>query len=402
MKRICLAVTLYGLLCATAWAGGSHSHHDKHHPLISKVLADLELHEIYIQGSNFNFGDNTDEVLVTLGDEELSVNSVSEDLIVALLPVNLLAGDYQLIIKRRLKNEKHSHKYRKYYHAPVSYAMTIGAVGPRGDVGAAGPMGPVGPIGATGPQGIQGERGEQGLKGDKGDKGDQGEAGPQGEIGPQGPRGFTGAMGMMGPTGEQGPRGERGLQGELGPVGPQGPIGLTGPRGPQGIAGAIGATGPQGLRGEKGDKGDKGDTGDSGSALLAVSDWGDFTLLNQNWTSLKNVATKINSKGGPLMISFNISITGGELSSCQPLIDDKWAGSYAALKDPTPDKLSWKEGVTFTKNGWTSFNKTRVYTDIPAGEHTVTIQCGTSESLALACHSTVPCDLSVLEVHLRK
>jgi len=67
-----------------------------------------------------------------------------------------------------------------------TYALTIGAVGPRGPVGSQGPAGPQGSIGPPGPQGLKGDTGPQGLEGPPGP---QGPIGPIGQAGPRGPQG---------------------------------------------------------------------------------------------------------------------------------------------------------------------------------------------------------------------
>jgi len=148
------------------------------------------------------------------------------------------AGDYLLSVSNTRQNTE------------VSFALTIGAVGPRGATGpqgpagaagatgSIGPIGPAGAVGAPGPQGVPGTPGTMGPPGMPGAIGPQGAVGATGAIGPQGAQGVPGAVGPIGPLGPQGPQGLTGATGAIGPIGP------AGPQGPQGIQGPAGPITP--------------------------------------------------------------------------------------------------------------------------------------------------------------
>ena len=215
-------------------------------------------------------------------------------------------------------------------------------------------MGPMGPAGADGAQGLQGERGLDGA------------AGPQG---PQGERGLEGAAGAQGPTGPQGTQGERGADGE------QGPQGLTGPQGP---------TGP---------------TGPSGMALRAEHSWmTSFAYTEMNvWVLVPDSQVDFYSDGGPLLISIDMTMkTNGQAFGCRPIVDGQWAGFYGGFT--YIDR--WTEGLTRTESVWQMWAKTRVYTGIGQGNHTLGVECRKDMDLvAEVGTTTVPQSVSVLEMH---
>ena len=74
-------------------------------------------------------------------------------------------------------------------------------------------------LGAVGPKGAKGDKGDPGSQGPPGLQGPQG---PQGATGPPGPAGPQGLQGLPGQTGQPGPPGQPGTQGPVGPPGPQG------------------------------------------------------------------------------------------------------------------------------------------------------------------------------------
>ena len=154
--------------------------------LITQVTVDFDAGEIHIQGLRLNNGKADGQgPRVTLGGEELSLINASETLISAWLPVGTLAGDYLLTVSNGPSTNQND-----------TYALTIGAVGPKGEKG------------DTGPQGPKGDTGPQGPKGDKGD------------VGPRGLQGLPGPRGLPGPKGDQGDKGDKGDTGEQGPPGP--------------------------------------------------------------------------------------------------------------------------------------------------------------------------------------
>ena len=151
--------------------------------VITQVEVNFEGNEIYIYGNHLygkidRYGDNRStahqSVLpkVTLGDFELMVSGVNENMIRALLPPELQPGDYLLTVSAGHGLPEND-----------SYALTIGAVGPQGTHGEPGPVGPQGTAGQDGARGPQGPMGPPGHPGQQGVKGD---TGPTGPVGPPG------------------------------------------------------------------------------------------------------------------------------------------------------------------------------------------------------------------------
>lgn len=418
---------------------GGHDRHEGRHdhkhakPEITKVNADVVGHEIYIQGTNLNLDD---DMLVVLGDMELSVISVMDDLIIASLPTGLQNGSYRLYLQKGNKKKDKSY----------SYDITIGATGPKGDTGPRGPMGLMGPQGIAGQQGPKGDRGIQGiagiqgpmgLKGDMGEtgprglRGVQGPTGPKGDTGPQGfkgdkgdqglrgvqgPQGVAGLQGPKGDTGPTGPQGERGVQGPTGPkgadgvagpqgiAGPAGPKGADGAPGPQGIAGIAGPAGPAGPAGADGVAGPKGDTGPAGktgASYLGSKAWNGATMLARtSWTTIPGSIFQVTTTGAPLQVNYNSFLYNGTFGGCQIMVDGKWAGEYSDISATSPNAF-WKEGVVNTNNIWASFAKSRVYTGIPAGTHEVSLQCTTVYAGGQECHDAFICSVDLMELEAK-
>jgi hypothetical protein len=96
----------------------------------------VEGDRLYIEGINFE-GRKGAEVMVWLSGEPLSVESATDTLVVARLPLppeSMSAGSYRLTLSRGPAEVQHD-----------SFSVTVGAVGPpgpRGEPGAPGPFGP--------------------------------------------------------------------------------------------------------------------------------------------------------------------------------------------------------------------------------------------------------------------
>ena len=185
-------MTLAGFTCQSALAESTQSRSESSLK-ISAVYVDTAAWAVYISSDNLDKVDK-DDLIVTLGDfGELIVNEITNDGIVAAIPVeyDLVAGDFMLTVAER-KNKKDDDKHKKSEKSTstilAQYNLTIGAVGPQGD---------------KGDQGIQGIQGIQGEKGDKGDQGIQGIQGVKGDKGDQGIQGVQGTQGLQGPQGDQ-------------------------------------------------------------------------------------------------------------------------------------------------------------------------------------------------------
>lgn len=188
------AVALLSALGLTVYAAPPGDHLN-----ISQVLVDdpNEPTSITIVGTGFLFG--PEAPTVTLGeyvDPLFVVGVPSNDTIVALLPENIVAGDYLLTVTTGTGQSQND-----------EYGLTIGAVGPQG------PQGEQGPEGPQGPPGEKGDTGGPGAQGEQGPPGDEGPLGPQGPEGPTGPPGADGADGMDGAPGAPGLPGADGEDG---------------------------------------------------------------------------------------------------------------------------------------------------------------------------------------------
>jgi hypothetical protein len=215
-------------------------------------------------------------------------------------------------------------------------------------------------------------------------------------MGPQGPAGVDGATGPMGPQGPQGAQGLAGVDGATGPMGPQGPMGptgatgATGPAGPQGATGLTGATGPAGPAGPAG--------ADAGTNWVQATWINGASQAAGSWVTIPGSVSTITTTGGALLVSIDVSYLGGTYVTCRPIVDGLWAGSYDSF--PDPGDPFWQEGIKYS-NGtfWDLWSKTRIYPSIPAGAHTVAIQCATDVGTLQVCASTsVACSFGVIEL----
>ena len=118
--------------------------------------------------------------------------------------------------------------------------------------------------------------------------------------------------------------------------------------------------------------------------------WRDVTNVpvSSEWVDITGSAYTIHTGGVPLEIELSIPLYSGEHSTCRPMIDGSWAGDFESL----PKDYIWHEGLTRTNYSGDihrMWDRIRVYYDIPAGEHTVSVQCRTnSGTLAVGRTST--------------
>lgn len=188
IRRMPHAIVAAGFLLFSTAAGAFGSVE------VTKVYVDEtgEPQQLIIEGRNFDNGWKTE---VWLSGMPLTVVSSSESQIIANLPLVMMDGSYQLVVKTGLG----------LMRIDVFEGVTIGAEGPQGETGTVGPEGPQGP---AGPQGLPGPQGDPGPAGPQGLPGPQGDPGPQGLQGEQGPRGLQGDQGPQGVEGPQGPPGD--------------------------------------------------------------------------------------------------------------------------------------------------------------------------------------------------
>lgn len=119
------------------------------------------------------------------------------------------------------------------------------------------------------------------------------------------------------------------------------------------------------------------------------------------WTTLTGSSSSLKTSGGPLEIELSIPLVGGSHSTCRPTIDGKWAGFYESL----PETYIWHEGLDNTGYGSGTvrrlWNRTRVYKNIPAGTHTLAVQCRT-DSGTLTAGRTGSTALTITREYLGK
>lgn len=180
--------------------------------------------------------------------------------------------------------------------------------------------------------------------------------------------------GPAGPTGPAGPAGAMGLTGPTGPAGPAGPAGAMGPAGPAGSTGPAGPTGPQGPQG---------DPGPAGVGALVFEKTWNAPSSNSSccvWQDIPESTVTATTNGGPLFINMNLYFsTQGSFGTCRPVIDNQWAGDFSGFLKSPGDPF-WTEGIQ-GGSGWISWTKSRVYTNVPSGEHTFKIQCAGNDRL---------------------
>ena len=91
--------------------------------------------------------------------------------------------------------------------------------------------------------------------------------------------------------------------------------------------------------------------------------------------------------GRPLLIQVLVPLnSAGGSVSCQPAIDGVWAGVNAF---PTLD--TWdptKEGF-FGGTGYVLWSTSRVYSNVPAGTHTFSIQCWAAGTVSFVSATTI-------------
>jgi hypothetical protein len=116
------------------------------------------------------------------------------------------------------------------------------------------------------------------------------------------------------------------------------------------------------------------------------------------WVLIPDSTVTFMSEGGPLLISIDVSLYAAvaQTFSCRPLVDGEWAGHNGGH----PFVSLWTEGLQGTTWGWVNWTKSRVYKGIPAGGHTLSVECLKDSAVEmLAGHSLVPQSVSVLELH---
>ncbi|MBI5610468.1 MAG: hypothetical protein HY902_16440 [Deltaproteobacteria bacterium] len=113
----------------------------------------------------------------------------------------------------------------------------------------------------------------------------------------------------------------------------------------------------------------------SGSSWTALSSSGSGTGINIKFTAT----------GGPVEIGASIPLNGGSHTTCRAIIDGK------AAQSGEPDSTSdyWQEGLVYTAGSWQMWNRSRVYTTLAKGEHTLWYECHGDSGGVSAGHSNM-------------
>jgi hypothetical protein len=176
----------------------------------------------------------------------------------------------------------------------------------------------------------------------------------------------------------------------MGPQGAQGPEGPIGPMGPMG---------PQGIQGVQGAQGVQGPPGPTGIVNFGQVSWVNGPAIPQGaWATIPGSTLPITTGGGPLRITVNVSFINGSHATCRPIIDGAWAGSFGGL--PNPGDPFWQEGLEYSAGGvWHLWAKTRMYPGIPAGNHSLAVQCATDSGTLSVCAATsIACSMHFFEL----
>lgn len=111
---------------------------------------------------------------------------------------------------------------------------------------------------------------------------------------------------------------------------------------------------------------------------LTQHTWKGAVQVGSPWAPIVAANHQITTHGGPLEIELSIPLVGGGDSACRPTINGQWAGNFEGLDG----SYLWHEGRERT--GWNNpygfrlWSRMRVYYNIPAGEHTLGVECVTN------------------------
>jgi hypothetical protein len=124
---------------------------------------------------------------------------------------------------------------------------------------------------------------------------------------------------------------------------------------------------------------------------------------HQVWKTVPESTVTFNSEGGPLLLNLDLTLysaSSPQFFGCRPMIDGRWAGEYGGY----PVAPLWTEGLNGgpQPDSWFDWAKSRVYTGIPAGAHTLTVECMKYYEYMTPFtvgHAQVPLSLSIIELH---
>jgi hypothetical protein len=109
-------------------------------------------------------------------------------------------------------------------------------------------------------------------------------------------------------------------------------------------------------------------------------DWVNLTDIQANtFGTVTGSQFTATTSGKPLLMYMELSLdnlsTSDSNTTCEPIVDGLWAGSYGAL----PSTNIYREGVILLRGDWRRWSVHRIYPGIPAGTHTFAIRCHTTQ-----------------------
>lgn len=115
---------------------------------------------------------------------------------------------------------------------------------------------------------------------------------------------------------------------------------------------------------------------ESAAIVAASHEVRDGYSVGTGWTTIPGLEVPITAQGGVVRVSWAVPMNGGSHSACRPLLD----GSPLGGVDGDTTAYRWSEGLTKTNDGWAMHNRTRLYSGVTAGAHTIGLQCSTDSS----------------------
>jgi hypothetical protein len=137
-------------------------------------------------------------------------------------------------------------------------------------------------------------------------------------------------------------------------------------------------------------------------SLVMSWTWHTVTMVDarNGWVPLIGSDRQVTTNGGALLTHVNVSMTGGNYSTCAPFLDGKWAGAveYGGLPTGNPNSPFWREGLVKTLWDWVQWSPTRVYPGVPPGTYTFDVRCATDGGVLTVNSPVNPSYVSIVEL----
>jgi hypothetical protein len=101
------------------------------------------------------------------------------------------------------------------------------------------------------------------------------------------------------------------------------------------------------------------------------------------------------TQGFPLVIQIYVPVfnNGGNVA-CQPAVDGKWVGTFSF---PSVNATDPMKDMFLGNSGYFTLASSRVYANVPAGNHWFTIQCWAAGQVSMPSSNTLV-SMSVVEL----